>query len=57
MISKFVVFLYKSNGEKEIELSFLMVFFFFVEENGYFKVLIVLGERFVKKIDVVFVCE
>ncbi|MCY8443051.1 peptidase, partial [Bacillus spizizenii] len=53
MISKPAAFLYKSNGEKEIELSFLTVLPLLAEENGYFKVSTVLGERFVKKTDAV----
>ncbi|MGY2642750.1 C40 family peptidase [Bacillus inaquosorum] len=53
MISKPAAFLYKSNGEKEIELSFLTVLPFIAEENGYFKVSTAFGERFVKLTDAV----
>ncbi|MGF7533518.1 C40 family peptidase [Bacillus mexicanus] len=53
MISKPAAFLYKSNGEKEIELSFLTLLPFITEENGYSKVSTVFGERFVKQTDTV----
>ena len=44
MISKPAAFLYRSNGEKEIELSFLTVLPLIAKENGYFKVSTVFGE-------------
>ncbi|MCI3985839.1 C40 family peptidase [Bacillus vallismortis] len=57
MISKPAAFLYKSNGEKEIELSFLTLLPFIAEENGYLKVSTPLGERFVKQTDAAHVRE
>ncbi|MCY8288139.1 MULTISPECIES: NlpC/P60 family protein [unclassified Bacillus (in: firmicutes)] len=50
-INKPTAFLYKSNGEKEFELSFLTVLPFIAEENGFFKVATAIGERFVKQTD------